>query len=110
MLFRSEVMVLVFGVIFFPISRQSFILKFAKTLFKARTSDDQLFKIKRDPYAFVRKKRKTTGKVGGEISKHRTISLKFIDKMLLFLGKRGIYPPKMCWRKRRPLTRLFDET
>ena len=39
-----EVMVLIFGFVFFPISQQSFILKFTKSLFKARTSDGQLFR------------------------------------------------------------------
>ena len=34
-----EIMIIIFGFVLFPISQQSFILKFTKSLFKARTSD-----------------------------------------------------------------------
>ena len=39
-----EVMVLIFGFIFFPISQQSFIHKLTKLMFKARTSNSDIFK------------------------------------------------------------------
>ena len=76
----------------------------------ARTSDEKLFNTKKDPYAFVKKQPKAGGKVGGEIKKHKTISLRIVDKLLLFASNRGVFPPKSCWNKRRPLTRLYDET
>ena len=43
-----EVVVLVFGVLIYPISKQSFVLKATKELFKARTSNDDLLKNKDD--------------------------------------------------------------
>ena len=97
-----EVIIVIFGFLFFPISYQSFVLKFAKTLFKARTSDESLFKTKKDPYEFIKKKPKE-GKIRGEINKHKIISLKLVDKLLLFASNRGINPPASCWRKRRQL-------
>jgi hypothetical protein len=39
-----EIIVIIFGVIIYPISKQSFILKATSKLFKARTTDDDIFK------------------------------------------------------------------
>ena len=39
-----EIVVLVFGVVIYPISKQSFVLKATKELFKARTKDETLFR------------------------------------------------------------------
>ena len=39
-----EIIVIIFGVILYPISEQSFVLKATSELFKARTSDSELFK------------------------------------------------------------------
>ena len=39
-----EIIVIVFGVILYPISEQSFVIKATSELFKARTSDSELFK------------------------------------------------------------------
>jgi len=45
----TNVMMILFGFIVYPISEQSYILKAAKKLFLARTSDENLFK--KDPKA-----------------------------------------------------------
>jgi hypothetical protein len=44
------------------------------------------------------------------MKKHRVISLKIVDKLILFFGNRlGCWPPKRIWYKQRPLKRLYNE-
>jgi hypothetical protein len=47
-----EIIVIVFGVILYPISKQSFILKATSELFKARTSDNLLFEKSKNSIVF----------------------------------------------------------
>jgi hypothetical protein len=53
-----EVFLVIFGVFLYPISKMAFILKAAKMLFHARTSDQTMFK-KKGPKNFKNKEIKT---------------------------------------------------
>ena len=66
-----EIIVIVFGVILYPISKQSFILKAISELFKARTSNANLFKQSKVSTVIQEEDRT----VKNEISKHKLIKV-----------------------------------
>ena len=66
-----EIIVIVFGVILYPISEQSFILKAISELFKARTSNANLFKQSKVSTVIQEEDRT----VKNEISKHKLIKV-----------------------------------
>ena len=100
----TEVVMLVFGFILFPISEHSFTLKAAKKMFKARTAEKDLFnppKVKEsdaisEPPDYEKNLSK---KQTEEINKHHEIRIKYMDGVKLYIANCfGDYFPSFCWK------------
>ena len=80
----TQVITIVFGIIFYPMSEHNFIIDATSRLFMARTKDAYLFedcsekKEKRTLYKHMQKNQE-------EIGKHRHIKIRFKDSMKLYI-------------------------
>lgn len=96
----TEVVMLVFGFILFPISEHSFTLKAAKKMFKARTAENGLFnsptKVLKQPEEYEKKLSMRQTK---EIAKHHEIRIKYMDGVKLYIANcMGCWFPNFMWR------------
>jgi len=97
----------IFGIFMFPISEHSFYLKATKSLFLARTNDDQFFRSK-----------KTKGKIKDthqtseeeELKQNRTIKVGIPSSIKLFLSRQlGWLFPTRAWSQRVKMEKLYKE-
>ena len=94
----TNVMMILFGFMIFPISEHSFILKAAKKLFLARTRDGSMFVP--DPKQNIEVKA-ATSKGKKELELHRPIKIRLRDKLCLHLSMRmGCCFPNFCWKNK----------
>jgi hypothetical protein len=108
----TEVIMITFGILFYPISEHSFIMTATKKLFMARTNEPDLFlqpkEIEVDKH-FVKVKKKSR-RVSKELAKHKEIRVRMADNVLLFLQNRlGCLFPSRLWSKSDKLAKLFEE-
>ena len=108
----TEVIMITFGIIFFPISEHSFIMTATKKIFMARTNEPDLFlqpkEIEFDK-KFVNVKKKSR-RVSKELAKHKEIRVRISDNVLLYLqNSLGCLFPSRLWSKSEKLAKLYEE-
>lgn len=110
----TEVVMLVFGFLLFPISEHSFTLKAAKKMFKARTAELGLFNppsqavLDKEPEDF---EKKLTLKQTAEIKKHHEIRVKYFDGVRLYIANcMGCFFPTFCWSNVTKFQQIYNET
>ena len=112
----TEVIMLVLGIILFPISESSYNMASAKRMFLARTKDDNFFV---DVDEETKKKKFLTNlpdgiksKLKNEISKHRIIKISSFDKYMYYWQNQiGCFfiCGYCCWPNKKKFLRLIDE-
>lgn len=112
----TEVIMLVLGIILFPISESSYNMMSTKRMFLARTKDDKFF---RDVDEEAKKKKFLAdlpdgirSRLKNEIQKHRIIRITLFDKLCYYMHNQiGCFfvCGFCCWPNKKKFLRLIDE-
>jgi hypothetical protein len=102
----SNVILLVIGIVLYPISEQSFELKATSELFKARTSNNEIFA---DPSTKISNVNREDQELQSSISNHKTIKVAIADKLKLYLSNRWFCKCLFNWKNRGNITKLHAE-
>ena len=95
----TNVMMLIFGFMIYPISEHSYVLKVAKKLFIVRTRDEDFFQ--KDPRQNIDVKA-LSPKVQKELDLHRAIKLYKQDNICLYIANvMGSCFPSSLWPKKK---------
>lgn len=113
----TEVIMLVLGIVLFPISESSYNILSTKRMFLARTGDDNLF-----VELSEEKKRKIFGDSKhleeglqtmppDEIRKHRFVKMNRKDTLCYYLQNQfgSFYLCGYCWKNKKKIVKLIDE-
>lgn len=108
----TEVIMIVFGFLIYPISEHSFTLKAAKKMFLARTTDETLFVSRPQDFEKINDAKEFFSKrTAAEIGKHRKIRVRTFDNFSLFMANfLGCLCPISKWPKIEKYRKIYDET